>query len=254
MDQDKTLRCGVYLRVSTTEQVEKFGLDYQLSDCKSLIQLKRWELADIYKDEGISGSLSDNHRPELKRLLDDAQHNKIDCVVVYSIDRLSRDMEFLLSVLRRLKEYGVVFASTREMFDSSTSTGELALNMMGCLAQFERKNIRERMDKGREEKRKKSGWICGVAPFGYYYNKHSKAIEILKPEAEIVKLIFELREKEKLSFQKICDRLEQMLIPTRTGDTKWNKATINKILKRKENYEGGLIKNNVNDIRWPKII
>jgi DNA invertase Pin-like site-specific DNA recombinase len=141
------MRCAIYTRVSTDEQArsEYSSLERQKEVCASYIEIQKEEgshLAGVYEDGGYSGK--DLSRPGLQELLQDVRDRKIDVVVTYKIDRISRSLKDFYEFWEVLKEHGVSFVSAAQHFDTSDSTGMLMLNILLSFAQFERELTRER--------------------------------------------------------------------------------------------------------------
>jgi len=248
-----TYIAAIYTRVSSTKQaIEGHGLDAQLTKCQDLINYKRWkQYPEVYSDEGLSGSLDFNDRPQLKKLLDDASQKKFDCVVFYSLDRLGRSTKIILHVIEMLSNLSLKIVSCQEHIDTTTASGELMLTFFAGMAQYEKRNIIERMDNGKKELRKKTGEYGGPVPLGYRRGMNG-VIEIEPEEADIVTMIFRGR-NQGLSMNKIANYLNQFGIKTKNGK-KWYSASVKVILDNQEKYEGSLRNNNTNGIRWPKII
>lgn len=252
----QNLRCVIYTRVSTDKQAEEgYGIDLQESDCRLLARLRKWDVVKIYKDEGYSGTLPPSDRPALKQLMEEANDNIFEMVVVYSIDRIGRTQKIITNTIDKLQKLRIGISSTKENFDTSTPQGLFVMQMFAGMAQLDRSTIIEKTKKGREERRKKKGWTGGTPPYGYRLeldNDDKNVIGINKNEAIVVNKIFELK-NEGNSASAIVDHLNEMNLVSRNG-TKWSKQTIYKILNRKKDYEGGLMNNNENNIRWSKIL
>ena len=247
----ENLNCCFYIRVSTTKQAETgYGEDLQETDCRAMAQIKKWNIVKIYKDSGISGTLDEKDRPALKELLQDARDKKFDMVIIYAIDRLGRDTLIINDIIRQLSKSGVGIVSTKESLDSSTPQGKFVINLFAGLAEMDRSNIVERMKKGKEELRKKKGWTGGILPYGY--KMVEKEITIHEKEAHILRFIFE---KHELGMRpgEIAKTMNSLNIPSRRG-VNWSRDSVKKIISREDVYQGGIIKDNLNNIRWPKII
>ena len=250
--QGKTYIAAIYTRVSSKKQIMGQGLDVQLSKCKELIHYKRWEqYPEIYSDEGLSGSLDFKDRPQLQKLLDDAKEKKFDTIVFYSLDRLGRSTKIILHVIELLSNYDLKIVSCQEHIDTTTASGELMLTFFAGMAQYEKRNIIERMDNGKKELKKKTGEYGGPVPLGYRRGIGGD-IEIDYEEAAIVETIF-MGRSQGLSLQKIANYLNNLNVKTRKGK-EWYSASIKVILDNREKYEGGIRNNNINGIRWPKIL
>src|SRR5260370_14889095 len=145
----RKLRCAVYTGKSTEEglDMEFNSLDAQREACEAYIVSQRAEgwllVEDRYDDGGVSGGTLE--RPALKRLLADVKAGKIDVVLVYKIDRLSRSMLDFLKLVETFERYGVTFVSITQAFNTTSSMGRLTLNMLLSFAQFEREVIGERI-------------------------------------------------------------------------------------------------------------
>ncbi len=220
--QEDTQRVAIYIRVSTDEQVEKFGRDLQESAIMALIESRRSldnklvfaGKEHIYFDEGISGTINVDERPAFAKLKEDilnspTDNKPFDAVAVYKIDRFARKLKILLDVIDFFEENNIKFLSVNESLDTSTPFGRAMLSIIGVIAELEVETIKQRTQGGREEAAK-SGVILGTASiFGYKKNKEKKA-EILEPEAEIVKLIFSLFLDNKLTIGLIANKLKEM--------------------------------------------
>lgn len=164
------MRVAIYARVSTTNQAQEgYSIDGQLSALSSYCDAKGWHVYDTYTDAGHTGSNMD--RPALQRLLLDIRHKKIDAVLIYKLDRLSRDVRDTLYLTKDVFEAnGISFISLSESIDTSTAMGALFLTLLSAIAEFEREQITERMQMGkvgRAKSGKAMSWV--VPPFGYDY-------------------------------------------------------------------------------------
>lgn len=160
--------CAIYTRVSTDLQAEK-----EFSSCQSQEEKIRsfirsqnnWEIFKVYSDAGFSGGTL--NRPALQELLGDIRQRKIDIVLVYKIDRLTRSPKDFYQLIELFEKYGVSFISITERFDTSTPAGRLLRNIMLTFAQFERELASERTKDKMLERAKKGFCNGGYAPFGY---------------------------------------------------------------------------------------
>lgn len=140
------MNAALYARVSTQKQGESKSIDSQLLDLRSYTVRQGWVVTDEYLDVGISGTTTS--RPELDRMMSDAEEKKFDVVLTWSFDRMGRSLQHLLEVLHHLKESDVRFVSFSQGVDTTTPTGELVYSILGAIAQFEREIIRERVKAG----------------------------------------------------------------------------------------------------------
>jgi DNA invertase Pin-like site-specific DNA recombinase len=167
------------------------SLDAQREACEAYIVSQRAEgwfpVQDRYDDGGVSGGTLE--RPALKRLLADVEAGKIDVVVVYKIDRLSRSMLDFLKLVETFERYGVTFVSITQAFSTTNSMGRLTLNMLLSFAQFEREVIGERIRDKVAASRKKGMWMGGWTPLGY--EVRDRKLVIHQEDAEQVRSIFQ---------------------------------------------------------------
>jgi len=188
----RKLRCAVYTRKSSEEglEMEFNSLEAQREACEAYIASQRaegWTLVpDHYDDGGISGGTLE--RPALKRLLADAEADKLDVVLVYKIDRLSRSMLDFLKLVETFDRRKVTFVSITQSFDTRSSMGRLTLNMLLSFAQFEREVTGERIRDKVAASRKKGMWMGGWTPLGY--EVQDRKLVIHEADAEQVRFIF----------------------------------------------------------------
>ncbi len=183
---------AIYIRVSTDAQREEgYSIDAQKEMLTAYCISKSIKKYEYYIDGGFSGSNID--RPELKRLMDDIRLGKINCVLVYKLDRLSRSQKDTLFLIEDVfNPNGVDFISLNESMDTSTPLGRLMLGILSAFAQLERENIRERTSMGMKERIKEGYWMGGGrVPFGYDYDAE-KGILVPNSDAETVRRVYEL--------------------------------------------------------------
>lgn len=182
---------GLYTRVSTLEQAnEGYSLGEQESKLKSYCDARGWTVSKIYKDGGFSGG--DMDRPALKRMIKDIKDRKIETVIVYKLDRLSRSQKDTLNLIEDVFiANDVNFISINENFDTSTPFGKAMIGILSVFAQLEREQIKERMTMGRDGRAKK-GLYSGSCydPLGYDYIDGQLVIN--EYESMIVKEMFDL--------------------------------------------------------------
>jgi DNA invertase Pin-like site-specific DNA recombinase len=187
------LRCAVYTRKSSEEGLEQEfnSLDAQREACEAYIASQKpegWVLVpDRYDDGGISGATLE--RPGLKRLLADIEAHRVDVVVVYKIDRLSRALMDFAKLVEVFDRNNVTFVSVTQSFNTTTSMGRLTLNILLSFAQFEREVIGERIRDKFAASRKKGMWMGGFVPLGY--DVKDRKLVVNEDEAETVRMIFE---------------------------------------------------------------
>ncbi len=185
-------RCAIYTRKSTEEGLEQEynSLEAQADAGKSFIASQRHEgwiaLEDGYDDGGYSGGNMD--RPGLKRLLADIEAGRVDVVVVYKIDRLSRSLGDFARMVDCFDAYGVTFVSVTQQFNTTTSMGRLTLNILLSFAQFEREVTGERIRDKIAASKAKGMWMGGVPPLGY--DVRDRKLVVNEVEADLVRDIF----------------------------------------------------------------
>lgn len=186
------IRCAVYTRKSHEEGLEQEfnSLDAQREAAEAYITAQRhegWMLyPDHYDDGGFTGG--NIERPALKRLMADIEAGKIDVVVVYKIDRLTRSLSDFSKLIEIFEKHQVSFVSVTQQFNTTTSMGRLVLNVLLSFAQFEREVTGERIRDKFAASKKKGMWMGGVPPMGY--NVDNRKLVIDPPQAEIIRFIF----------------------------------------------------------------
>ena len=188
------IRCAIYTRKSSDDELEQDfnSLDAQREACEAFIQSQRglgWVmLSKRYDDGGLSGGTMD--RPALQALLADIEKGKVDLVVVYKVDRLTRSLMDFAKIVETFDGHGVSFVSVTQQFNTSTSMGRLTLNVMLSFAQFEREVTGERIRDKIAASKKKGMCMGGLPPLGYDVN--DKQLVVNEGEAEMVRTIFRL--------------------------------------------------------------
>jgi site-specific DNA recombinase len=164
-------RVSIYIRVSTEDQAkEGYSLEVQREYLQSFAKREKLEIFKVYQDDGASGYTKD--RPALKELLKDAKEKKFDLVLVYKIDRFSRNLKDMLNLVDDLSKNGVGFKSATEPFDTTTSAGKLMFQQLGSFAEFERNRIAERVSPGMIKSVQQGDWQgARYSPYGYRYNR-----------------------------------------------------------------------------------
>ncbi|HIE44241.1 MAG TPA: recombinase family protein [Candidatus Omnitrophica bacterium] len=214
-----------YIRVSTEEQArEGISLEAQEAKIKSYVELHNLGEVEIIRDEGKSGK--DLNREGIQEILRLAKEKRINHLIVYKLDRLTRRTLDLLTLIEEVfKPNNVEIHSITEKIDTSTAQGKFFLTIIGALSQMERDLISERT---REALRYKisQGEPVGSPPLGYI--AENKRLSEVEEELEIIRYIKKLRRK-KLSLRQIANRLNEQSIPTKRGGT-WYAGTVRYIL------------------------
>ncbi len=186
------IRCAIYTRKSSDEGLEQEfnSLDAQREACEAYIVSQRhagWiALGDMYDDGGLSGGTTE--RPALQRLLSDIKAGKVQIIVVYKVDRLTRSLSDFAKIVDVLDAYNASFVSVTQQFNTTTSMGRLTLNMLLSFAQFEREIAGERIRDKIAASKKKGMWMGGNVPLGY--DVKDRKLIVNEPEASTLRLIF----------------------------------------------------------------
>lgn len=204
-EQDNT-KVAIYTRVSTQEQAtEGYSLEAQEKVLREYCALKKYQIVDVYSDEGISGKDID-HRPEMKRLLSDAEAQKFNIILVWKLTRFSRRLSDLTRACEDLEKWNVFLVSYSESFDCSTPAGKMIRNMLGTVAQFEREVIAENVKLGLNARAEKGKRTCSYV---LGYNKDGKdSLIINEKESEYIKFVYDsyLMYKSLSEVARLCNK------------------------------------------------
>src|SRR5213082_605046 len=188
----KPVRCAIYTRVSTDHGLDQEfnSLDAQHDAASAYIKSQvhaGWtQIRSRYDDGGYSGGSTD--RPDLQKLLDDIRARKIDVIVVYKVDRLTRSLADFAKLVELFDAHGVSFVFVTQQFNTTSSMGRLTLNVLLSFAQFEREVTSERIRDKIAASKRKGLWVGGTVPLGYEL-KDGKLL-VVEEEAEQVRMIF----------------------------------------------------------------
>jgi len=194
-DDSSSVRCAIYTRKSTDEGLDQEfnSLDAQREAAEAYIASQRgegWEcIPGHYDDGGYTGG--NMERPALKRLMGDIEAGKVDCIVVYKVDRLSRSLLDFARIMGTLEKHGVSFVSVTQQFNTTTSMGRVTLNILLSFAQFEREIISERTRDKIAAARRKGKWSGGMPILGYDVDPRGGRLLVNEDEATKVRGIFE---------------------------------------------------------------
>ena len=190
------VRCAIYTRKSSEEGLEKEfnSLAAQREAAEAYIHSQRQEgwvvLPETYDDGGFTGANMD--RPALHKLLSEIAAGRVDCVVVYKVDRLSRSLLDFARLMGEFEKHGSTFVSVTQQFNTSTPVGRLTLHILLSFAQFEREIISERTRDKKAAAKRKGKWTGGFLPLGYDLDAHVGRLIVNAEEAQRVAAIFEL--------------------------------------------------------------
>ena len=187
------IRCAIYTRKSTEDGLDQAfnSLDAQREACEAYIASQKhegWKLLTTHYDDGgkSGGNLE---RPALKQLLSEIEAGRVDMVVVYKIDRLTRSLTDFAKLVERFDQVGASFVSVTQQFNTSTSMGRLTLNVLLSFAQFEKEVTAERIRDKIAASKKKGMWMGGFPPYGY--DKTDAGLKVNQIESEVIRDLFE---------------------------------------------------------------
>lgn len=226
MEEQKKVIAGLYPRVSTEDQ-SRFGhsLDEQEDRLKKLCEFKDYEIYKVYREEGVSAK--DTNRPKFKEMIQDMKDGKINKIVVYKLDRLTRSIQDLENICKMLEEYNCDLESVAEEINTGNANGKFFIRMLTILAQLEIERTSERTKFGLIGAAKK-GHISGQPALGYTKKDKSKKLVIDELESDVVKRIFSMY-LEGSSVCHICDIFNEENVLNKH----WATTTVDKILSNK---------------------
>ena len=224
-------KVAAYCRVSTDSKDQLNSYRTQIGYYTTTIaQHPGWELADIYADEGISGT-SLEKRDEFKRMLQDCRTGKIQRILVKSVSRFARNTLELIETTRELKELGVVVVFEEQGIDTSQMLGEMQLTLLAMAAQEESTSISKNM-RWSIQKRMEDGTFITCYP-AYGFDLKNGTLYPKEEEAAVVRIIVSLA-SQGMGHQRIADYLNEQEIPPRNGRKKWLGSTVGYILSNEK--------------------
>ena len=265
-------RCAIYTRKSTEEGLEQSfnSLDAQREACAAYILSQKhegWaELSERYDDGGFSGGTMD--RPGLQRLLNDVRAGRIDVIVVYKVDRLTRALSDFAKMVDVFDGAGVSFVSVTQAFNTTSSMGRLTLNVLLSFAQFEREVTAERIRDKVAASKRKGMWMGGAIPLGY--DVVNKVLVVNPDEAAAIRTIF-AEYLSSGSVRQLAKRLNELGVVSKrrtnrhgrvSGGTSFSRGALYNILRNpiyigkvrhKEELHEGLQEAIIDDATWKKV-
>lgn len=212
---------AVYPRVSSEDQQERGTIEAQIEFGTKYADLHQLNIIDWYKDDGVSGTIPIEERPESSRMLEDAKAKKFDTVLVYKLDRLGRSARVILNAVHAFEELGIKVKSMTEPFDTGDPAGRFLLTILAGVADLERSNILDRLWHGANRAARQGKWLGGIVPYGYYVNDEGFLTVNENPipgmemsEADVVLLIYRLTVEQRMSTIRIADYLNAIGVPT----------------------------------------
>ena len=221
--QEKKIIAGLYPRVSTEDQ-SRFGhsLDEQECKLKQLCDYKNYEIYKVYREEGVSAK--NMERPKFQEMMQDMKDGKINKIIVYKLDRLTRSIQDLESICSMLEEYNCELESVVEEINTGNANGKFFIRMLTILAQLEIERTSERTKFGLVGAAKK-GHLSGRPPLGYKKVDNNKSLFVDELQADVVKRIFSLY-LDGMAVNSICKLFNEENVLNR----KWPTTTVDKIL------------------------
>jgi len=211
---------ALYLRVSTEEQKERQSIDTQREFGAKYTDLHELRVHQVYADDGISGTVPLEKRPEGRRILEAARRCEFNQLLIYKLDRLGRDTRLILNAVAELEKHGVRVRSMTEEFD--TATGRLMLTMLSGFAAHERDQIRERSMAGTDRLARAGAWLGGIVPYGCRKEGEDKEARIVVSEekmpevgiseAEVIRQVYRMAAHERATCVRIADFLNMLRV------------------------------------------
>lgn len=235
------MKVGIYARVSSEDQQERGTIENQIEYATKYCDLNKLIIEEWYKDDGVTGTLPLNERPDGYRMIQDAKDKKIDIILIYKIDRLGRAARVILNAVYELENYGVKVKSMTEPFDTGDPNGRFLLTILAGVADLDRETTLSRFWHGANRAAKAGKWLGGIVPYGYTVDddgflqineNHLPGMAI--SEVDVIKQIYALLTEHHYTTIQVADYLNALGVPpSYTKDGRKIKKG-----KRKENTAG----------------
>lgn len=221
---------GIYVRVSTEEQAQDgYSVRGQEQKLRDYSRIREWHVYKVYIDDGISGK-NITERPAINELIQDIKDGKVNNVLVFKIDRLTRNTADLIYLVNLFNEHDCAFNSLSESIDTQTPSGRMFIKIIGIFAEFERENIIERSKLGFERKAREGYTLATrVTSYGYDKKPGEKVQTINEYEASIVREVFDMFVHQNKSCLEIARILNERGVPTKEN-AKWYSRSIKNML------------------------
>ena len=220
-------RVALYTRISTDEANQPYSLGAQSDRLEAFVASQPdWKVTARYEDHASGKSLE---RPALHTARREAQTGAFDLLLVFRVDRLSRNLGQLAALIEELEHAGVAFQSLSEPFDTTTPAGRMMLQMLGVFAEFERASIIERISAGMERKARRGEWTVGTYPYGYRRDANAAGLRIDMAVAQVVRDIFERYVTGRQGSGRIAEWLNGRGLRTNRGGL-WSRASVLNLL------------------------
>jgi site-specific DNA recombinase len=209
------MRIATYTRISTDEDRQPFSLGAQSERLESYARSQDgWRIVRRFTDQASGATLD---RPGLRQALSEAAAGVYELLLVYRVDRLSRNVRQLAQTAEELERSGVALRSATEPFDTSSPAGKMMLQMLGVFAEFERATIVERITAGMERAASQGRWVVGKVPYGYLRDKQTKLIHPHEVQADVVRRIFAMYVEGRMGAEAIARTLNAEGHRTKNG-------------------------------------
>lgn len=217
----------IYVRVSTEDQAEHgFSLEGQKDECYKKARELGVEKAEVFADEGISGSILD--RPALVAAIDKLKREKINFFICLDTSRLSRNLRHTLFLVNDIRECGAEAVFIKDSFEDNPE-GDLQMSLFGAINQYERAKIRSRTLDGKKQKAKAGKLTHSPGIYGYAFDKETDTLSLIEEQAEYIRMMYRWFVEEQKGPYAIADRLNAMGVPSPKGKL-WSKQTVGRIL------------------------
>lgn len=211
----------VYPRVSSDDQAERETIENQVEFAEKYCELHKMNIIDWYKDDGVSGRIPLEQRPEGKRLLEDAKAGKFKTVLIYNMKRLGRKAKITLDAIYQLEEYGVKIKSMTEPFDTGDPMGRFIITVLAGQAEFDRDTLLDTLWHGANRAARLGKWLGGIVPYGYCKDEESYLYVDESPipgkedmsQAGVIRLMYDLIGRQGWSTTKVADYFNALKIP-----------------------------------------
>lgn len=223
------MKIAIYIRVSTEEQAQEgYSIKAQINRLEAYALSQGWIIVKTYIDDGQSAK--DMKRTDLQKMMNDIEKGLFDCVLVYRLDRLTRSVLDLYTMLNFFEQHNVKFKSATEVYDTTTAMGRLFITLVAALAQWERENMGERIRMGLNQKAKEGKWAINVPPVGF--DRDGDFLKINEKEAGVVKEIFDTYLTGLYGMTKIAKMMNNKGYRSKAG-VSWKTTTIHYVLTNK---------------------
>lgn len=221
-------KVAIYVRVSTKLQVDKDSLSVQRRELESYSEMIL-SCSDYVVFEDAGYSAKNTERPDFQRMMERLRTGEFSHLLVWKIDRISRNLLDFAAMYSELKKLGITFISKNEQFDTSNAVGEAMLKIILIFAELERKMTSERVSAVMTSRAGNGQWNGGRVPYGYSYDKNEKVFSLEPTESEVVKMIFNMYERYR-SLLYVARYLNNSNIRVRSG-AEWSPTTVGKVLR-----------------------